>query len=295
MSKMNYLWKAAAAGSIGLLVTIAFEATKSIVFTHLTGWQSNEITILFCAALVFFLSAVFLRKEQGKVKDELRKLISVVGSSNDFIGTATMEGKVTFVNPAGRSMVGLDGTGPLPGTILDFVTDGEQERFRNDTVPTVLEKGRWDGETQFRHWKIGTQIPMWQSIFQITEESTGRPIAMATICRDITERRRVEAQLVQAKQGAEAANRAKSEFLANMSHEIRTPMNGIIGMTELVLDTELNHEQSEYLNMVKGSAESLLFLLNDILDFSKIEAGKMELDHLSFNLRKRVRSLKHWR
>ena len=224
--------------------------------------------------------------DRRHMEDELHKLVSVVGSSSDFIGTATMEGKVTFVNPAGRRMVGLDGTGPLPGTILDFVTDGEQERFRNDTVPTILEKGRWDGETQFRHWKTGTPIPMWQSIFQITEESTGRPIAMATICRDITERRRVEAQLVQAKQGAEAANRAKSEFLANMSHEIRTPMNGIIGMTELVLDTELNHEQFEYLNMVKGSADSLLFLLNDILDFSKMEAGKMELDHLSFNLRK---------
>jgi PAS domain S-box-containing protein len=224
--------------------------------------------------------------DRRHMEDELRKLVSVVGSSSDFIGTATMEGKVTFVNPAGRRMVGLDGTGPLPGTILDFVSDGEQERFRNDVVPTILEKGRWDGETEFRHWKTGTPIPMWQSIFQITEESTGRPIAMATICRDITERRRVEAQLVQSKQRAEDANRSKSEFLANMSHEIRTPMNGIIGMTDLVLDTELNSEQVEYLNMVKGSAEALLTLLNDILDFSKIEAGKLEMDYLSFDLRK---------
>jgi PAS domain S-box-containing protein len=224
--------------------------------------------------------------DRRHMEDELRKLVSVVESSSDFIGTATMEGKVTFVNPAGRRMVGLDGTGLLPGTILDFVSDGEQERFRNDVVPTILEKGRWDGETEFRHWKTGTPIPMWQSIFQITEESTGRPIAMATICRDITERRRVEAQLVQSKQRAEDANRSKSEFLANISHEIRTPMNGIIGMTDLVLDTELNSEQVEYLNMVKGSAEALLTLLNDILDFSKIEAGKLEMDYLSFDLRK---------
>ncbi len=119
-------------------------------------------------------------------------------------------------------------------------------------------------------------------------DGTGKLTRVAGIAEETTERKRYEAELIQARIDADAANRAKSRFLANMSHEIRTPMNGVMGMLQLLLDTDLSAEQGRYAAMALGSARSLLALIDDILDLSKIEARKISLERMNFNVRRTV-------
>ncbi len=162
----------------------------------------------------------------------------------------------------------------------------EAHMAETDEYP-VCESLRFDQE--LRH-KNGTSIWV-DTVLTCLYDQNNDLAGFLGVIRNISDRKRAEEKLRNyaeeleiAKQQAEAASLAKSEFLANMSHEIRTPMNAIIGMIDLVLNTELTHKQREYLNILSSSARSLLVLLNDILDFSKIEAGKLDIESKAFRL-----------
>jgi PAS domain S-box-containing protein len=216
---------------------------------------------------------------------ERQMLVSTIENSTDFIAMATTTGDLIYLNPAGRRLVGWDPVLHATTKVPEFHTEAGKQVWQDSILAAITATGQWSGELQFRNLLTNEPIDASSTVFTVCHSQTGKSLCVATISRDITEHKRQEEELRQAKEAAEAGSRAKSEFLANMSHEIRTPMNGIIGMTELTLDSDLRPEQRANLAMVKASADSLLQIINDILDFSKIEARKLELDQCPFILR----------
>ncbi|GAG15028.1 unnamed protein product, partial [marine sediment metagenome] len=131
--------------------------------------------------------------------------------------------------------------------------------------------------------KDGSTIDVESSV-SLMRDSRGEPAGFRGVVRDITERKQAEAELQKAKEEAETANRAKTEFLASMSHEIRTPMNAIIGMADLLFETELTSEQQQYVQVFQSAGENLLTIINSIIDISKVEAGHIQLETIDFDL-----------
>ncbi|KAF0197310.1 MAG: multi-sensor hybrid histidine kinase [Bacteroidetes bacterium] len=178
--------------------------------------------------------------------------------------------EISFINRKGADLFGAEKDEIIGQKCHDFICPTPC----GDCKLLNLKETLVSGEKVLMNRK-GEHIPVLKSIVHSTFNN--RKCLVESFV-DITERKKAEADIIKSKEEAEAANYAKSEFLANMSHEIRTPLNGVIGFSDLLMKTELNSTQLQYMQTVYHSANSLLDLLNDILDFSKIEAGKLELN-----------------
>lgn len=209
---------------------------------------------------------------QRREKEELKHFEKIFMLSDDLICINNAEGGFTKVNPAFKKLLGWDTDFLLRTSVFDLIHPDDL----GETMNKIRRLATGEKAINYTH-RFRTSDHQYKTI-QWTikpEVSTGNRFAIG---RDISTVVHQREELEIAKLQAEQANIAKSEFLANMSHEIRTPLNGVIGFTDLVLKTDMNTIQQQYLSIVNQSANSLLEIINDILDFSKIEAGKLEMD-----------------
>lgn len=234
-------------------------------------------------------------------QQELANLARIVQTSKDFIGMANADGRIIFINEAGRKMINFDGDLAAESWFIpDLYLEPDQERINQEVIPALLEKGEWRGELKMKaNSRDAGHILTFCDCFRIDDQLSGQPVSLACVSQNITEKRAAEIRLEEyhhqlehlvdqrtkelerAREQAVSANRAKSEFLSRVSHELRTPLNAVLGFAQ-ILSYELepsNPVQRDHVQEILGAGNHLLEMINDILDLSEIEIGKIALNY----------------
>ncbi len=245
----------------------------------------GRLTIL-CLFAIFGSHAQYTINQRKQAETALReseeRFRRIIESSPVGYFELDLKGEFTFFNDATCEILGYPRPS-LAGLDQKKVAEPSSHGRLVQNFEWVLATG---GTAKSVDWILvrGDQAKRFaESSISLLRDSKGRPSGFGVFLRDVTERNRSEA-LMRAKLAAEAANRTKGEFLASMSHEIRTPLNAIIGLVEILQNTDLRPEQRDDLDVVRSSAYALLAIINNVLDFSKIEAGKLDLERTPFSL-----------
>ncbi|WP_411553136.1 PAS domain S-box protein [Paenibacillus lautus] len=254
-------------------------------FVHKDGnviWASMHVSLVRDdqdQTPLFFISQIVditdSKVAEQRLQESIERYTSLKKYNHDAIISFNLEGRIINGNQMAEQLTGFRIPELIGTKISNLIGERNLARvlsFSPDYV--AVEK-----EINCIHHKNGHQVEVLATLAPIVIH--GKNVGFYIIAKDMTEQKR----LIIEKEAAEKTNKAKSEFLAMMSHEIRTPMNGVIGMTDLILETELDEEQREYVQIIKKSGTTLLNIINDILDFSKIESGRTELVEETFSLR----------
>ncbi len=286
------------------------------------AFQNKEKEKRIAELVIADLEIEFQNKEKKKremVNKELEALTyaaqlssqyarSLIEASRDPLFTINLDGKITDMNNASENITGLQRDKLIDTDFFDYFTEPQKAR---EVYREVFAKGFVkDYPLTIMDGKL-TDVLFNGSVYT---DSKGKVLGVVVVARDITEQKRIETELIEAKVFAELATllaeeakikaeksmrtaenavKAKQQFLSNMSHEIRTPMNAIIGFTKVILKTELSAKQREYLTAIKMSGDSLIVLINDILDLAKVDAGKMVFEQVPFKMALSISAMLH--
>ncbi|MBP1156911.1 MULTISPECIES: MHYT domain-containing protein [unclassified Paenibacillus] len=261
---------------------------KTYVSPSGSAQKSEELLLAYwigAAALLFLMLISVIqfmdRRFALRLADSNKKRYDFIFEHNpDMVCLFDLDGRLLRTNPAAELITGYDREMFLSRPFTRFLSRRDSIKIRSCFAKVVMGTPQ-TVECTIRH-KLGYPVHLSTTIVPMIEGE--KIVDIYTISKDITEQKKTEQQLLQAKKEAEQAAKVKSEFLTVMSHEVRTPLNGVIGMSEILMDTELDEEQQEYVKIISKSGKDLLSVINDVLDFSKIESGKMSLKPEIFHL-----------